>query len=277
MPDTRKPLFPDDDEDPMLPESEAPAEDVVEVDYKGEIVETPPEERFPPLNPAVAAPEVVEASPRRHRTWPLNLITAFFALATLGLLAYFALLWAYPSHPLNPLPPYTPLPIIITATFQPVSVTPVPSATGTPTPASTATFTPIPAAALPATLTFTPAAFPFTLAESGVEYVANTNDDGCAWSGIAGNIVDLQGEGLADYSVRIRSQEGDLNATVATGAAATFGPGGFELKLDEQAALAAYIIQLLSPNGEPLSEEYLVVTSDQCDQNVAVVNFVQNR
>jgi hypothetical protein len=288
MSDPRKPLFPDDDDEPVLPEESLPDEpdadaaatpdDSPEAMDDGEVVETPPEERFPPLNLADEPPPADDApAPRRRPVWLLNLVTIFFALATIALLVYFGLLWSNPYHPLNPLPPYTPLPVIVTATFQPATATPIPSATESPTPATTATFTPIPADALPATMTFTPAAFPFTLADAGVDYAENGNDSGCAWASIAGNVVDLQGDGVVDYSVRIRSQEGDLNATVATGAAPDFGPGGYELQLGDQPELAPYVIQLLSPDGSPLSEEYLVVSSDQCDQNVAVVDFVQNR
>jgi len=270
MPDTRQPLFPDDD-DPVAPEPSFP--DQGRVEDVDEIVETPPEERFPPLNPAVEAAE--EAPPRRRRAWPLNLVTILFALATVALLVYFGLLWANPYHPLNPLPPYTPLPVIVTATFAPPTSTPFPTPAESPTPAVTTTFTPIPAAALPATMTFTPAAFAFTLVDSGIEYVAHEN--GCDWLGIAGNATDLQGEGLEDYGVRVRSQAGDLNATVTTGTAPDFGPGGYELKLGDQPQLAPYIVQLLNPAGNPVSEEYLVVTSDQCDQNIVIVNFTQNR
>ena len=283
MADPRKPLFPDDDDNELIPPESDDSEsaDDEEAFYDeaddGEVVETPPEERFPPLNPAQEAPaEPAPPRPRRPR-WLLNLVTLLFGLATIALLVYFGLLWTNPYHALNPLPPYTPLPIIVTATFQPATVTPIPSATDTPTPAFTATFTPIPANALPATTTFTPAAFPFTLVDSGVEYTTNANDNGCDWLSIAGNVTDLAGEGIVDYSVRIRSQEGDLNTTIGTGESADFGTGGFEFQLGSQPQLNAYIVQLLSPDGSPLSEEYLVVTSDQCEQNVALVNFAQNR
>lgn len=274
MPDPRKPLFPDDDEESALPEPPSPDES--EIVDEGEIVETPPEERFPPLNPADETPDEAPPPSPRRPTWLYNLVAILFALATIGLLAYFSVLWVDPYHPLNPLPPYTPLPIIITATFQPATATPIPSLTPSPV-VMTPTFTPIPAAALPATMTFTPAAFPFTLADAGIEYVANTNDSGCDWLGIAGTVVDLQGEGVVDYSIRVRSQEGELNATLATGGAPDIGPGGFELKLGDKPELAPFIVQLLGPDGSPVSEEYLVVTSDQCDQNLTVVHFAQNR
>jgi hypothetical protein len=261
----------DDPESELPEEVQFSAESALETD-SGEIVQTPPEERFPPLNPVDE--ERLSAAPpsRRGRSCLLNLLTVFFFLATLGLLAYFSLLWVNPYHELNPLPPYTPLPVVITTT--PLPPTPTEPPTFTPVPA-TATFTPIPAEALPASPTFTPSAFAFTLAEPGVDYAPSAS--GCDWSSVAGTVTDLQGEGLEDYGVRIRSQEGDLNATVTTGDAAEIGPGGFELQVSDSASLSPYTIQLLDPNGEPVSEEYLVVTSDVCEQNVVLVSFVQNR
>lgn len=273
MPDDRPPLLPEmDDPEAKLPEEiQFSAGAALEAD-SADIVETPPEERFPPLDPVAQQPPPAPPPPRRGRSCLINLLTVFFFLATLALLAYFSLLWVNPYHALNPLPPYTPLPIIITAT--PLPPTPTEPPTATPVP-PTATFTPLPAAELPPSPTYTPSAFTFTLAEPGVDYAAS--DNGCDWSSVAGTVTGLQGEGLEDYGVRIRSQEGDLNATVTTGEAAQIGPGGFELQVGESPSLAPYTVQLLDPAGEPVSEEYLIVTSDQCEQNVVLVSFVQNR
>ncbi len=286
--DPRKPLFPEDaddrfslepDDEGIESESEfAPSAPVA--DEPPEKIYTPPAERFPPVDPAALEPEPSTLAPAPHRPRILiNLATVFFILGTFVALGYFALLWVNPSHPLNPLPPYTPLPIIITTTPLPSTVTPVPTLPTVTSVPPTASWTPapeqviVPATSAPAT----PGEFPFALWEFGVEYIANQNDSGCDWSSIGGNLVDLDGIGIADYGVRIIAQEGTLNATVTTGEATFFGSGGFELKLGDVPTLEPYIVQLLDADGTPVSEEYLVVTSDECNQNVVVLNFVQNR
>ena len=276
--DPRKPLFPEEEDDLLSPE---PDDDFNEpelpvVDESQEKIFTPPAERFPPVDPAAIEAELPEEpQPQRPRVL-INLMTVLFSLGTIGLLVYFSLLWVDPYNALNPLPPYTPLPIIITTTPLPATVTPIPSATPI---VPTEPATPTSEQALVPTIapTFTPSAFPFTLWEFGVDYIGNQKDGGCAWSSIAGNVVDLDGVGIADFGVRIVAQEGTLNTTVTTGEETFFGSGGFEFKLADEPALAPYIVQLLDPDGNPVSEEYLVVTSDDCVQNVVVLNFVQNR
>ena len=268
MSDSRPPLLPEEDDFPEESQFSPKAANMLDDD--GPIFETPPEERFPPVNPQAHTPP--PPPPRKRRRWLPNLLTVFFLLATTVLVGYIALLMANPYHELNPLPPYTPLPIIVSATPLPPTPTQAPTATDIP---PTATFTPLPVATLSPDQTNTPAAFTFTLGDPGVDYAPSAS--GCEWSGIAGTVTGLQGEGLDDYGVRIRSQQGDLNATVATGEAPDIGPGGFELQLGDTPELAPYTVQLLDAAGEPVSEEYLVVTSDICEQNVTLVSFVQNR
>ncbi len=274
MKDSRKPLFPEDDDslpplEDLVEEDESPEADAAP-EAPAEPVHTPPAERFPPLDPATFAeqpepdPELAPAPRRSHLGH--NLLALIFALGTLGLIAYFALLWRDPSNPLNPLPPLTPLPQIITTTPLPPTATVPPSATPE---IATQTFTPLPAAVISPQPSFTPAAFPFTLVDTGVDY--RSSESGCDWSGITGTVTDLSGAPVLDYSVRIRDQDGPLNTTVST------GPEGYSYQVAELAQLAPYIVQLLDSGGEPVSDEYLVVTSDQCEQNAAVVDFVQNR
>jgi len=277
---SRKPLFPVDEafappglyqEDDAGPAAEAgdEPESPPPADEPDEPVEQVQESRFPPLAPEAPArePQPRPAPPRRRRGCLYNLLTVFFLLASVSALAYFALLWTNPYHPLNPLPPFTPLPVIITATPLPPTATPVPTATEPPTLAPTASFTPIPAAEL-IQPTSTPAAFPFALVELETDYTRHAS--GCDWSGIAGQV---QGEDVTDLTVRVGSAEADFVAVV--GDAPDYGPGGFEAQLGDAPQLAPFTIQLLGPDETPLSPDYLVVTSDQCEQNVVLVTFVQ--
>ena len=167
--------------------------------------------------------------------------------------------------------PFTPIPILITATFLPPTETPLPTATLPPTAGPTPTFTPIPAEAIPASASL----FPFVAANNGAVFVPNGNDQGCDWSSIAGSVTDLVGAPLDGYGVRITGE--GLDETVFTGSAQTFGPGGFELFLNGAPSVGTYTIQLLSPEGTPLSDEIIFTTRATCVENVAVVSFLQTR
>lgn len=277
--DTRKPLFPEDetlpeDEDPharfkppakpdTLPESEQPE--------PTRTVPAEDDDRFPPLNPEAMRPK--PPAPRQRSTLLPNFLAFFFFLATIGAGVYVYLVARDPHTPLNPFPPFTPVPIYITTTPLPPTITPIPTLT------PTATFTAIPREVLATLTTWTPAPFPFTLAENGVVYVPNANGQGCNWSSIAGSITGLQGEALDNYRVQIIGD--NFNQTVITGAALTFGPGGYEMPISNVAQRAEFAVQLLTPEGIPISEVVYVETSDVCNdqtqENVTIVSFVQNR
>jgi hypothetical protein len=284
--DSRKPLIPEDDQfappqlsreepepdseaagaEPDVPEAEPAVEDMPPR------VTTPPAARFPPLIPDAYAPmpKPAPAPPRKRRNWLYNLLTVLFLLATIGATAYFVLLWRNPYHPLNPLPPYTPLPIIITTTPLPPTETPIPTDTDVPTLAPTATFTPI---GVEVVLPTAPSTFAYTLAELDTEYAQSAS--GCDWSAVAGSVVDAQGAGVNDLTVRVRGEESDFTGAALSGSAPDFGPGGFEIKLGDAPQLAPFVVRLFGTDDTPLSAEYLVVTSDQCEQNVVVVRFIQ--
>ncbi|MBZ0287620.1 MAG: hypothetical protein K8I30_08390, partial [Anaerolineae bacterium] len=192
--------------------------------------------------------------------------------ASILLIIVFSVIFVNPYTPLNPFPPFTPIPILITATFLPP--TPGPPATDTPIPTvgPTATFTPIPVEALPTT---EPSLFPFVAANGGAVYVPNGNDQGCDWASIAGSVTDLVSAPLDGFGVHITGA--NLDETVFTGSTQTFGPGGFELFLNGAPQVETFGIQLLSPAGVPLSEVYTITTRATCEENVAVVSFLQTR
>jgi hypothetical protein len=278
----RKPLFPEDetpleDEDPharfrppakpeMLPEAEQRPE---ATPVRAASLED--DDRFPPLNPEAAQPK--PPAPRQRSTLLPNLLAIFFFFATIGAGVYVYLVARDPYSPLNPFPPFTPVPIYITTTPLPPTITPTSS------PVPTATFTPIPREVLATLTTWTPAPFPFTLAENGVVYVPNANEQGCNWSSIAGSVTGLQGEALDNYRVQVIGD--NFNQTVITGSALMFGPGGYEMPINNVAQRAEFAVQLLTPEGIPISEVVYVETSDICNnqtqENVTIVSFVQNR
>ncbi|MGQ9887632.1 MAG: carboxypeptidase-like regulatory domain-containing protein [Aggregatilineales bacterium] len=231
----RKPLFPPEDD--LLPAASASA---------------PGDKRLPPTVPP--APRRL----RRRSNRTANLVTAFFLLATVGVIAYVGLLAADPYTPLNPLPPFTPVPIIVTATPLPPTVTLVPP---TATPEPIATRTPLPAEAI------APARLDFVM-EADIVYRAWA--DGCEWVGITGSVLDAGGAPLAGYQLRAQSAEGDAPEAVT---AITGDDGAFTLRLGSAPALAPFTLTLYDLNGQPLSTDYTVITSDRCDQNEVAVTF----
>jgi hypothetical protein len=258
------------------------------------IVYIPEEERFPPLEhppltedegDAPAAPVPAPTPPTRHRLqggdWRHNLIALVFMLLTIALCGYFVAFWQDPYAAWNPLARPTPY-VLVTWTpdmREVVNLAGTQTAEAIPTEAPV-TLVDTPVQATPqgaATVTSAPLMMPFTLAEPGVLYVPNANGRGCNWASIGGSVTGLQGEALNNYAIQIiDAQEPDrLNVQVYSGAAATFGEGGFELYLGGSPREGQYIIQLLSQTGVPLSDEFLIFTRNACAENVTVVNFVQ--
>ncbi|NWG15021.1 MAG: hypothetical protein HXY41_00155 [Chloroflexi bacterium] len=268
---------PDEPEKPAAPEAtdETPADAPVMAAVEPPSVEATPAPvhpgRFPPLafeperEPERPRRAPAAAPPRRANSLLPNLISILFIVATLVVAGWFVLVWNNPYTPLNPFPPYTPLPLIITTT--PLPAPPTLSPTPAP-PTPSLTFTPLPVEAFA-----TAAPFPFALVETGVVYTPNGNGEGCAWASLAGSVTDVSGAPLDGYQVRV-SGEG-LEQTVFTGAALTYGPGGFELPLGEAPRAAEYSVQLFDPDGAPVSDVYRVLTRADCDGNVAIISFVR--
>lgn len=274
------PLFSADDFDlkPETPESEQsesakespPILDAADVDDDlGEALSSlfpPAKERFPPLPDELpsdldgadrAEPMAHDLSPAKHKgIWRYNLVTAIFLLATVGLCGVFAIIWQNPYSAINPLAPPTP--------FVEVTWTPDAFALGS---------APVAVPTLPSPSSDQP----FVLAEAGVIYAPNANGQGCDWASIAGSVSGLGGEPLDNFGVQITDAEDAerLDVKVFSGSAATFGAGGFELPLGGAPLEGEYIVQLFSAAGAPLSDEYRVATRASCDENVAVLNFIQ--
>ncbi len=238
--------------------------------------------RYPPL-PAeanyTARKNMTPPPPRkRRRSWPYNLLTFLFIVGGCGLLYVFITLWSDPFSALNPLPPLTPIPIVVSQTPTP-SLTPVPSDTPTPTltftpsetpePSLTPSETPIPGTPTP----FYAFTVPLTLGSRQV-YITNPQQrGGCQWSSIAGSVADANGSALNNYQIRILGE--GVDETLISGTATGYGPGGFELPLGFEARDAQFAVQLLDPGGMPVSDVYTITTSSRCDWNISVVRFTQ--
>lgn len=266
---------------------------------------TPPEERFPPVAPRVAqqlaplpppprptAPTATTARRRRYRgNWRHDVIAALFLLATLGVGAFYVWIWQNPFSPANPFALPTPF-IEVTATPDPAALraaiateraenlaAALAEVTAEPplTPETTALL--LPTADQTATPIQVSGALPFALDEVGIVYNANDNGLGCNWASIAGRVIGQDGQPLNGYGIQINdtANPAGLRNRVYSGAAQTFGAGGFELVLGGAPVEGQFSVQLFSQAGVPLSDVFRVVTSNRCDQNVLLLTFVQIR
>jgi hypothetical protein len=246
-----------------------------------------PRDRFPPLPeeyeryaPVPKPARVQPAPPPKKRGGAAyNLLALLFLFSACGLIAYFAFLWRNPYSTLNLFPPFTPPPIIVSETPLP-TLTFTPSNTPTPiptdTPAPTLTPTPLPTDTPEPLVEATAASgFAFSLQGGRTIFVANPEGrGGCNWSSIAGTVADATGQALNDYQIRILGET--INETVISGTAPGYGPGGFELQVDNEAFDAEFAVQLLDPAGTPVSDVITTTTSSRCDWNISVLRFVQN-
>ena len=90
---------------------------------------------------------------------------------------------------------------------------------------------------------------------------------------VTGN-CDLAGDPVRGLGIQLTGE--GLDEVRFSGTAPTFGDGGYEFFLNGTPIRGLYTVQLLSQTGAPISEEFVVQTSPVCEENVAIVNFVQN-
>lgn len=229
--------------------------------------------RYPLLNPV--APPLEEESPatqpKSKEALQHNLVALGFAIATIAIIGYFVYIWQNPYSALNPLAPPTPF-VIITETPDSAALAALASPEITLTPESE---TPPTTAAT--TIPIDAGGFPFVLSDSGVIYTPNANGAGCNWASIAGAVTGLQGEPLDNYGVQITDIQdpGQLDVKVFSGSALSVGAGGFELSLGGNPLARTYRVQLFTATGAPVSREFEITTRENCDENVAIINFVQ--
>ncbi|MDX2160388.1 MAG: hypothetical protein SF162_03590 [bacterium] len=252
---------------------------------------------FAPLPQDITNEPYAQEQARKRRTrFAYNVLALLFLVGAGAVCAVYSSIWNDPFSALNPFPPDTPFPQVLTATPAMLpSVTP--TTTRTPRPTATITQTPTPTTPAP-TLTFTPisleqlqlgtpdapadpntdagepAATPSAFAlQNRVIYLTNPDGrGGCRWSSITGTVTDGSGGAIIGYGVRVVGGDG-IDQTVATGSVPSAGPGGFEMLLGTVAVDAEYTVQLIDPSGNPVSQAYPVSTRSDCAFNIAVVRF----
>jgi hypothetical protein len=169
------------------------------------------------------------------------------------------------SAPVNTLAPtLTPS---VTPTFPP----PTPSRTPTPTP----TDTPTPGPSATATATFSP--FPFTKDSASPQYLQNfANSAGCNWMGVAGEVLDLDGNPVTPGQFVVHVWDSGIDQRVKAGDAPAYGPSGYEQFIFDAPRVQEHSIQLETSNGTAVSQVYRFQTRASCNQNLIWFIFVQN-
>ncbi len=169
--------------------------------------------------------------------------------------------------------------LVSTVFTPPATATPAPPPEGV-TPSAVPSPTPHPATqtALPSTPT-TSSAMPFAVLDGSPLFSPAFlhADLGCAWMGAAGQVFDMDGKPISNLTVRVAGTAGGspVDALGITGAADGYGPGGYEVKLADQAVAGVFRIELRDAEGKALTEPFSFETSGRCEQNLGVINFVQ--
>jgi hypothetical protein len=244
-----------------------------------------------------------------------NLITLLFLILTVGFIIFVVLRMAGP--PATPqeeaqLPTPVVLPTL-TASFTPTStlpptftltptdtatptvtptetptITPSPTITDTPAPTGTPTVTPTPSVSPTPQPTFTPTGpsatppptvspYLFDLRQGSAIYTQNfANSLGCAWQGIGGQVFDINGGPLNGYRVHVFDGVG-LDRYVDSGSNTLYGPGGWEVPVDNKIAPSQFFVELLSPGNTAISPRITVNFPSDCTKNLALVNYIQVR
>lgn len=176
-----------------------------------------------------------------------------------------------------------------TATIAPsatITDTPAPSLTPshTPTPANTDTPTPTATSDVP-TETFTPTLSPFLFdLRENVVFIRNfANTAQCAWQGVGGQVVGIDGQPFS-RNLQVRVFNNTFERVVPVGSNSLYGQigtngvnSGYEVQISNAINNQLYFVQLETVNGVAVSPTYQLQFPSTCEGNVAIVNFLQQR
>ena len=228
---------------------------------------------------------------QRKREIIYNSLTALALIASVAVISIFLVIFSNPYLPLNPFPPPT-MPWMVT----PETLTPTPPrlpATWTPTPTITETPLPviptntevvIPTLTSTATEILAVGEYPFAIEGDPVAMTNTTFHPGesCAWQGVAGRVVDMQGRHVVGVTVKLtgsyNDQVIDMN-TITGGASAWYGESGYEFVLGSTLfdTNGTLMIQLVDQSQMPISDRVVFNTYKDCGKNLILINFKQVR
>lgn len=128
--------------------------------------------------------------------------------------------------------------------------------------------------------------YPYTLQMMNPHYLGNFTrpELGCNWLGVGGQIFDLNG--VVQKSIIIKAG-GELDGKpvieemtlplAEPNIDLAYGPGGYELTLAKspKASDSTLWVQLFSLDGKALSDQIFLITYQDCQKNLLLMNFVE--
>lgn len=246
--------------------------------------------------------ETDEPKPPRDRSGMLWSLLSVALLLGVACMAFgFVLIFTNPYSSLNPFPPPTSTPsgpsptptgaiITLPPSFTPTASvppteTPAPTATNTLAPTPTPiTLTPTPTLT-PVPPTVPPEGYPYEVRQGSPKAIPNIYypELGCNWQGVGGQVVDMKDNPVTGLMVRLGgSTPGikiDSNNFTLTGVALNYGRAGYEFKLADAPIPSdnALWVQLIGQDGTPLSDQVYFTTTNDCNQNLIIIDFKQVR
>jgi hypothetical protein len=104
-------------------------------------------------------------------------------------------------------------------------------------------------------------------------------DIGCNWSGIGGQVFNLQGDPVSGLVIKITGNlEGSPVLLLAlTGGALQLGPGGYMIEFTDHPfeSQGSLVLELLDIAGQPISSIIPLSTFANCEKNFLIFNLVE--
>ena len=231
--------------------------------------------------------------------WFWNFMTILMFLGVFVVIGLTGMVYQDPSNGLNPYPPPT-LPALIalpTATPTAISLPPTwtPIVTETPVPSPTVLIpTRVPDLATPIQtdsdmlFTATPTekassvySFSTQSAPAAIDATVLFPERVCNWTGVGGQVVDMQGRPLTGVGVQLGGSIGGktISLTSLTGTALQYGTAGYEFTIYDLpiATQGSFWIRLVDQANLPLSGRIYFDTFEACEKNLTIINFKQVR
>jgi hypothetical protein len=149
---------------------------------------------------------------------------------------------------------------------------PTPTATRRATPTFPPTWTPIQPTGTPPP---TRSNYPFALKDNEIIYTQYFFSSDCNWLGIAGLVLDKQGNPIVGLPV-VLNGGGFQNHVTYSGHAPAYGESGWEHFLDNKVKEGDFTIQLYSNEPQPISDQIQVHTRADCRGNLIMIIFELN-
>jgi hypothetical protein len=117
--------------------------------------------------------------------------------------------------------------------------------------------------------------YPFALQNNELLYTQYFFSSECNWLGIAGLVLDKEGNPVVGLPV-VLNGGGLQNHVTYSGNAPAYGESGWEHFLDNKVKEGDFTIQLYNNEPEPISDQIQVRTRQDCRGNLIMIVFEQN-